>query len=244
MNFVGSKNKISKELKPIIESYIYENTKYYIEPFVGGANMIDKIDFHTKIGSDIHEELIELLKWMQNDVESIPDTFTEEQYLDVKFNSEKYSKKELGLYGFCGAYGASYMTGFAKSNDAHGNPRDMPAERIRNIKKQSNNIKDIRFECCDYLKYDPEKIKNAVFYCDPPYNNSFGYGKNGKQIFYHEPFYDWCLKMSKNNIVLISEYNMPDEFIEIWSKQVSVSAKNTKNGRQNKIEKLYTVKEM
>ena len=55
MKYVGSKNRLSKELAPIIQSYITDNTVAYIEPFVGGANMIDKIKHHKKIGSDIHK---------------------------------------------------------------------------------------------------------------------------------------------------------------------------------------------
>lgn len=44
MVYQGSKNKISKYLKPIIESYLKDGM-WYVEPFVGGANMIDKIDW-------------------------------------------------------------------------------------------------------------------------------------------------------------------------------------------------------
>lgn len=66
MKYVGSKNRLSKELAPIIQSYITDKTKGYFEPFVGGANMIDKINHNNKIGFDVHEELIELLKHVQN----------------------------------------------------------------------------------------------------------------------------------------------------------------------------------
>jgi site-specific DNA-adenine methylase len=63
MRYMGSKNKISKYIIPIIQEII-DNNKYenYIEPFVGGANLIDKIKCKNKYGYDIHEELIELLK--------------------------------------------------------------------------------------------------------------------------------------------------------------------------------------
>ena len=46
MKYLGSKNRISKYISPILQQYINENriTTYY-EPFVGGANIIDKIDF-------------------------------------------------------------------------------------------------------------------------------------------------------------------------------------------------------
>lgn len=37
MKYVGSKNKLAKELVPIVQSYINNDTKGYLEPFVGGA---------------------------------------------------------------------------------------------------------------------------------------------------------------------------------------------------------------
>lgn len=61
MKYIGSKNKLAKELAPIIQSYITDETNGYLEPFVGGANMIDKIAHKNKIGCDIHKELIALL---------------------------------------------------------------------------------------------------------------------------------------------------------------------------------------
>lgn len=41
MQYLGSKNKISKHILPILLEYLDDRT--YVEPFVGGANMIDKI---------------------------------------------------------------------------------------------------------------------------------------------------------------------------------------------------------
>ena len=43
MKYMGSKNRLSKELAPIIQSYVDKGCSGYLEPFVGGANMIDKI---------------------------------------------------------------------------------------------------------------------------------------------------------------------------------------------------------
>ena len=37
MKYMESKNRIAKELAPIIQSYITPSTKGYLEPFVGGC---------------------------------------------------------------------------------------------------------------------------------------------------------------------------------------------------------------
>lgn len=71
MKYMGSKNRLAKDLVPIIQSYINENTVGYLEPFVGGANIIDKINHHNKIGCDIHRYLIALLKALSNGYEPL-----------------------------------------------------------------------------------------------------------------------------------------------------------------------------
>ena len=90
MRYVGSKNKLSKELVPIIQSYIDEDTRGYLEPFVGGANIIDKIVCDNKIGVDSHEELIELLKYSQENWDKLPERILEDEYIKVKNNKENY----------------------------------------------------------------------------------------------------------------------------------------------------------
>ena len=90
MRYVGSKNRLSKELAPIIQSYITNDTVGYLEPFVGGANMIDKIECKKKVGCDIHRQLIALLQFAQENVDQIPDRILEDEY---KYRSGESSKK-------------------------------------------------------------------------------------------------------------------------------------------------------
>ena len=63
MVFMGSKNRIAKELIPIITADLKDN-QYYIEPFVGGCNMIDKVKHPLRLGGDINEYLIALLQYV------------------------------------------------------------------------------------------------------------------------------------------------------------------------------------
>ena len=69
MKYMGSKNRLAKDLVPIIQSYIDDSTVGYLEPFVGGANIIDKIKHHNKIGCDIHKQLISFLQGLSNGYE-------------------------------------------------------------------------------------------------------------------------------------------------------------------------------
>lgn len=58
----------------------------------------------------------------------------------------------------------------------------------------------------------------------------------------HEVFYKWCKDMSKDNIVLISGYHMPDVFEVVYK---FAKAKSTMQGghHESKYEKLFMVKD-
>ena len=238
MKYVGSKNRLAKELIPIIQSYITDDTKGYLEPFVGGANMIDKISCNNKFGCDIHEELIELLKYIQNTNNVLPITITEEEYNKVRLNKDKYEKWYIGFVGFCATFGAKYFGGYARGfKEDKITPRDIPAESIRNIEKQRKNLQNIKFKCCSYDEIN-KNIKDFVIYCDPPYKGTLKYTTD----FDYDKFYKWCKEMSKNNIVLISEYWMPEEFECIWEKKTTVridSNKKSKDKKMERTEKLF-----
>ena len=66
MKYVGSKNRISKYIVPILQDCIDKNSiEIYYEPFVGGANLIDKIHCKERIGNDIHPQLISMFNELQ-----------------------------------------------------------------------------------------------------------------------------------------------------------------------------------
>ena len=238
MWYVGSKNRLSKELVPIIQNYINKDTKMYIEPFVGGANMIDKIQCDKRIGCDIHKQLIELLKYVRDYSELIPEVILEETYKEVKDNKNKYEDWYVGLVGFCATFGAKYFGGYARSKTDKFNGEKSEIA-IKNLKKQAPNLKGIDFYNCSFLDLPKDKINNCVIYCDPPYRDTTKYKT---EEFPYEEFYQWCRDMSKNNTVLISEYNMPDDFTCIWEKETKVNFDSNRTSGEDKnkrIEKLY-----
>ncbi len=58
--------------------------------------------------------------------------------------------------------------------------------------------------------------------------------------FNHTSFWNWCRGQSKNNIIIISEFNVPNDFKIIWQKERVISLdKNT--GNKKDIEKLCTI---
>lgn len=227
MWYLGSKSRLSKDLAPIIQSYITEDMKGYIEPFVGGANMIDKIDCPVRIGSDIHPQLIALLQKAKTDVDSIPDNITEEEYKRVKDNKDDYPDWYVGLVGFCASFGAKYFSGYARSSKS-----GKVSDSIRALKKQAPKLSEIDFFCDDYKNV---LVDRCVIYCDPPYKNTEGYSSK----FDHEEFYDWVRMTSRTNTVLVSEYNMPDDFTCIFEKEHTVTLDSLRESGSKRTEKLF-----
>ena len=86
------------------------------------------------------------------------------------------------------------------------------------------------------LSYDEVPIENdSVIYCDPPYKNTNTYIDD----FNHEKFYQWLRGCrEKNQQVFISEYQMPSEFFEVYSKEKTclINANTT----TFKLEKLFS----
>ena len=190
------------------------NITTYIEPFVGGGNMIDKIKCETKVGIDNNHYLISMWKELQSGWKP-PLHISEEEYYLVRDNKDNYPPHYVALVGFCATFGAKWFDGYARGNKSDGTPRDMSNEAIRNILKQLPNVMDVEFICDDYRNL--KDVKDALIYCDPPYANTTKYKDN----FNHDEFWDWVRKVSKNNIVLVSEYNAPNDFDCIWSKGVN-----------------------
>lgn len=238
MVYVGSKSRIAKYICPIIQSYIKNDTKAYIEPFVGGGNVIDKIQSPIKIGLDKNKYLIELLKTVRDNPEYFPIEITETEYNTVKKYRERYSNWYQGYVGFVPTFGSKFFSGYGRTTNTN---RNYSLERSKNLLKQQPNLKDIKFIHKDYAEINPNEIENCVIYCDPPYKGTYSYNvKNFDYVF----FYNWCIELSKKNTVLVSEYEIENEHFEcIWEKSITVSLdyKNTSK-KSKKTEKLYIVK--
>ena len=234
MKYVGSKNRLSKQIAPIIQSYIdnMPDCRGYLEPFVGGANMIDKIKCPCKIGNDIHKYLIALLNHVSETTDDLPDSITEEEYNAVRTNPSNYPDWYVGLVGFC-SFGGKWWGGYAK--DKRGD--DYCGQAKRGLIKNLSGVVNATFTCLDYK--DVEIPDGAVVYCDPPYANTTGYTVGQ---FDTNEFWDYMRQLSKRCDVYISEESAPDDFECIWSKEkVRTLEKNDNVGRV-KVEKLFKYK--
>lgn len=228
---MGSKRKYAKYILPIVLKNRKEN-QYYIEPFVGGCNIIERV-VGKRIGIDINFYLIEMFKALQNGWIP-PDTLSEQEYLDIRDNKDKYNPALVGFVGFGCTYSGKWFGGFARSKDKFGNSRNHCMESKKNILKQVPNIKGISFYSAEYDDYNfPYK---SIIYCDPPYKNTTRY----KNKFDHEKFWLWCDNMvNDGHKVFVSEYEAPPSWKCLWAKEVYTSLTADITKKKN-IERLFS----
>jgi DNA adenine methylase len=236
MKYMGSKNRIAKHILPIMLKD-RKDGQYWVEPFVGGANMIDKVD-GNRIGADFNPYLIEALKLIRDNPKSIPEVITESEYKSAQ--AEKPLTGIVGFIGFAMSFGGKWFGGYRRDKaGTQGCIENMKTQtrRSRNSAiKQSEFIKNVDFIHSSYA--DLEIPPNSIIYCDPPYEGTTGY----KDKFNHADFWQWCrYKAKEGHTVFVSEYNAPDDFECIWQQELNVSV--AKDGKHKKaVEKLFTIK--
>lgn len=226
---MGSKLRLSKHILPIILDDRHSG-QYYIEPFVGGANTVDKVT-GNRICGDTNKYLIAMWKAVSEGW-TPPIDITENMYLDIKSHKSKYPRELVGYCGFALSYGSMWFSSYRR--DTVGK-RNYPAESYRSAIKQFPKLRGVEFYECSYdeLRIPPF----SIIYCDPPYQGCNGYGVK----FDHVKFWDWCREKHKQgHKIFISEYNAPEDFICVFSKSICSSlGKNT--GSRKGVEKLFTL---
>jgi len=229
MKYMGSKNRIAKHILPIMLRD-RKDGQYWVEPFVGGANMIDKVD-GKRIGADFNPYVIEALIDIRDSLNLLPKNnseFTEDDYKTLRTTEHRFK----GYVGFTASYSGKWLGGWCR--DGAGK-RDYVKESYNNAVKQSPLLQGVKLVHSSYDKLDiPD---NSIIYCDPPYANTTKY----KDDFNHDAFWQWCREMSDlGHTVFVSEYNAPDDFECVWSKEI-VSSLTKDTGSKKGTEKLFTI---
>jgi len=211
----------------------------------GGANVIDKIHCDVKIGNDLNQYLIALLKHVQNGGE-LPSSIDRDEYNKVRsaFNNHDTSDYEdwyVGAVGFLASYNGRWFDGgYAKPGYGKTKNglryRDYYREAKDNLLNQIPNLKDIQFTCTDYRAI---KVTNSFIYCDPPYANTKQFLNSQK--FDYDKFWQTMRIWSKTNTVYISELEAPNDFECVWQKDVQRTMKSTDN-TMRAVEKLFRYK--
>lgn len=237
MKYLGSKNRIAKHILPIILEHKNE-CGWYIEPFVGGCNMIDKVptDSLVLVGGDSNEYIIEMWKALTNGW--LPPKVTRDEYKSIRKNKSDYDPALVGWAGVACSYSGRWFEGYAGETKTKNGIRDYQEEALRNAKKQVPNLRRVNFIHSDYQNI--QTPYRSIIYCDPPYRNT----KKYHQDFDHNLFWEWAERKARyGHHVYVSEYDAPEGWKSVWSGEVSSSlrANGVIKGAKTTVEKLFTL---
>jgi len=232
MKYMGSKRRIAKEILPIMLKG--RGNRPWVEPFVGGANVIDKVGGY-RIGGDSNPYLIELYKKLQNGY-TPPEFISREDFYRVKLNKEEYPMEVVALCGILASYNGNWFRAYGGySATKTGGCRNYYKEGVANLMRQLPSLLGVDFYHCGYNELSIPK--DSIIYCDPPYSETADVYKDKK--FNHELFWEWCkIKHSEGHRVFISEKSAPDVFRLIWEKELQVTHPRQ---RFKHTEKLFTI---
>ena len=230
MKYMGSKARIAKYILPIILKDRKPN-QWYIEPFVGGGNMIDKV-VGLRQGYDIDKDVIQALNDIRLNCDKLPKNNKEFTENDYEYMRTDNKQPFYGYVAYALSYGGKKWGGWRRDKKGE---RDYVEEAYKNALRQQKLLPSILLTCSyDEIQLEPK----SIIYCDPPYKSTTNYANN----FDHEKFWQWCRDCSnEGHQVFISEYDAPCDFECIW--QMEICSSLTENtGSKKGIEKLFIYK--
>ena len=251
MKYMGSKNRIASYIAQYINdiAFIHDITDYY-EPFMGRCSVGEAVRVPNRHLSDKNKHVVALFKKVQTDMFDFKFVTREEWYKvkDDRTENKIYPEWFTGWVGIACSFRGRVFEGYA------GEYEDSISKQIKNpqlqcynsLLKEIEHLQGIDFQCRTYDEIG--EPYHSIIYCDAPYRGGVkGYKINGTKKFDFEAYDEWLIKQSKNNLVLISEYQMTGkhvkDFIQLdeWTLNKSIGAGQTDD--ETSIERLYYVKD-
>jgi DNA adenine methylase len=232
MKYMGSKARHAKDILPIILEGRSAG-QVYVEPFVGGANTIDKVP-GTRIASDFNQYVAAL--WDATANGWLPPKFVSEDDYEAAKTSEDMAYK--GYVGFALSFGGKFFGGYrrdvAGTKGCVENMKTQSRRAYESFEKQAKNMIGVSVHHADYKKLPiPPK---SIIYCDPPYAGTTKYATGS---FNHKDLWDWCIEMdSMHHKVFVSEYSAPDGWECVWEKSVNNTLVKDSGSKQG-VERLF-----
>lgn len=203
----------------------------YLEPFVGAANVVAKIDGGTRMASDANQALVTMWQALQRGWEP-PDVLSRTEWEKLRASQDPEDPM-TAFAGFGCSFCGMWFAGYA----------DRAGTAKRSLARKMRTLGDVLFVCRDYRSFSPA---NAIVYCDPPYAGTTGYDAVPGG-FNHAEFWETLRGWSRQGTtVLVSEYSAPDwvPVLREWSRTVPMSARNGAGAREKtKTERLYILED-
>lgn len=229
MRYFGGKTRICKDISSIINKNV--NGMVFLSPFVGGG-WVEHLVRAKRVCCDKHPYLIAMYNAIQDGWEP-PKHLTKEEYNYIKKNPDE-NPALTGFVGFGCSFAGKWFGGYAKQTG----DRNFCLNAYNSLMKKMKCFNNTVFKCVDYKDIIP--IDNVI-YCDPPYRGTTQYAKKILGGFDHDEFWDIMRDWSKNNVVIVSEHNAPEDFKCIWSKKSKLDIRDKNNQKKKVEEKLFSL---
>lgn len=230
MQYFGGKHRIAPQISTFINSY---KPNIFIEPFLGGCNILPLISAPTRMGSDICLPLITMFKALQKGWIP-PDNVSLEEYIFAKNNPDPHNPL-TAFIGFGCSFAGKWFGGYARQKN-YNFARGAKNSLFRKFK--SIRPSDI-FTAGDYKNWTG--VENCLLYCDPPYKETSGFDYCSQ--FSISEFWSWVRDISRSNIVLVSEYEAPEDFECVIEISTETHIRDNRNQRIDRCEKVFKVRD-
>ena len=230
MKYMGSKRAMVKHILPTMLA-ARKPGQPWIEPFVGGGNMIEHVE-NPRWGNDISENQLALLV-AARDGWVPPDYVSEAQYNHVRNNQHLYHPAVVGFVSVQCSFGATYWGSYARPP----NGTNCAGGPSRSVVKQGKKMAGVHFTCMSYSDMPISAAMPSLIYCDPPYAGTVGYSDKS---FNSLQFWKWCRdRVAEGHTVFVSEYNAPPDVREVL--RIEHSTRVNKGNATKRVEKLFQV---
>ena len=145
MKYMGSKNRIAKHILPIMFKEMEEKGYItWVEPFVGGGNMIDKVpDRYNRIGYDLNEHTIAAMLGIRDFVDQFPESVSENYYNSLKGTAIHPINSWIR---FASSFSGKFDNGYARDKTERNYAKEQKSAAL----KQSLSIQSVEFVCANY----------------------------------------------------------------------------------------------
>lgn len=236
MKYQGGKGRTARRIMEVMLAE--SNARKWIEPFVGGAWVLEKAfesgRFESLYAGDSLEDVILLYQavaWGWNP----PSLISRELHESLK-KSEPSALR--ALVGFGSSYGGTFFAGYCGDSINSHSKYTNSELAARAVLKQRPAFQATELRACDYADWSDIIDSDTLLYCDPPYAGTYKY--RGVDDFDSAVFWAWCREQAqKGASVFVSEYTAPDFAEVVWQKTSKQTA--ARHANHTVTESLYRV---
>jgi DNA adenine methylase len=214
VTYSGGKSRNGKTISKIIKGleieYGYTRDEILI-PFCGMLGVSIHFSDRKITANDLNPDLIQLWRKLQDGWNPPKDPVSATEYSLLKTPTDSNGSEMRALMCIGCAYSGIFMAGYRKDRVFYDRFRKSLVTDFQPF------LENITFSNGDYRDLRPHL---KTIYVDPPY-----IGNNFRSDFFkdfdHVAFWDTMRKWSADNLVIISEYEAPADFKEVWSKSIA-----------------------